>query len=518
MPRAPGTDGTAPKKSKTIDSYFNPLPIQRDDEDKPAPLPAGPKPLPKPMPKSGSTYGSIPAMFSRHENSYDDEDDDEEPPTKRMRLDKGKGKAIPRQPMADLPVNAPAPMAKAVLKTKGDLPRGYNPSAKSIADLDKKRTVTSLPPQRVFAVMADKAAAYKTKKGEDVCGAFITKHGSEKLFQHMKDSIKPELWNHFMEGDKATDLEFLRSLPMEKQFPDRSGWYLGVVEDQDGDEFLALYIGQSVSIISRIGGVKGHKNSVLLGQKKMLLYWFWRGDTNDVPPIPQNSSLEKKLERLPRKCKFITLGTDKSGLKDADAEHFLNIGEMFLALMFRSLQSETLKKWLPDDCTVSSPATGANIQLPILQGHQSQQNFALEDAVNSENSAVTAYADEALGRNLTGKKLEKRNQIVMEKTTVGSREKGKNQGHYRGPDLSLGDTAEVQVACVSCGTKKIDTQPQYLRETGQYLVRRTTCPACAPTDAEKKRGQKHSSKYFEPVLLAKNQWVNKDRLHFPKSS
>lgn len=344
-----------------------------------------------------------------------------------------------------------------MLKTKEDIPQGYNPLAKLVVDSDKKRIVTSLPPKKVFAEMADKAAAYKIKEGKDVLGAFITKHGSKKLFQYMKDSIKPELWNHFIEGDKATDLEFLRSLPAKKQFPDHPGWYLGILKDQDSNEFLALYIGQSVSIIGRIGGVKGHKNAVLLSHKKMLLYWFWRGNTNSVPPIPQNASLEKKLERLPRKCKFITLGTDKSGLKKQDAEDFLSIGEMFLALMFQSLQSETLKTWLPDDCIVSSPAHGANIQLPILQVHQSLQNFALGDAIVSKDSNVKAYANNALGRNLTSKKLEVRNQIVMKKTIVGSRDKGKNQGHYHEPDLSLGDTTKVKVACITCSTKKIDT-------------------------------------------------------------
>jgi hypothetical protein len=457
-------------------------------------------------------------MFSGDENSYDDDDDEDEPPTKRMRLNKGKGKATSRQPLADLSVNAPMPKASAVLKSKNDLPRGYDPSAKSTFDLDSKRTVSNLDPERVFSVMAEKTVAYKTKKGEDVLGAFITKHGSDKLFEYMKNSIKPDLWTHLIQGDKATDLEFLRSLPAEKQFPQRPGWYLAIVEDRDGNEFLAVYIGQSLSIIARVGGSKGHKESVLLGKKKSLLYWLWRGDTNHVPPIPVSSSLEKKLERLPRKCKFITLGTDKSGLQGKDVDDFLNAGEMFLALMFRSLQPETLGKWLPDDCTVSSPATGANIQLPILQGHQSQENFALADAVGSENSTVAAYADDALGRNLTGKQAARRTHALMEKTTVGSRSKGKNQDHFRGPNLALGDTADVEVACVKCGTKKMDTQPQYLKSSGQYLVRNTMCPTCEPTDGQKKKGLKHAAKYFIPVHLSKDQWVNKDRLTFEKSS
>lgn len=95
MSRASGTNRMASKKSKTINSYFTPLPIQRNEEDKPEASPTRPKPQPTPMSKSGSTYGSIPTMFSRYENSYDNKDNNNEPPTKRMRLDKGKGKAIP---------------------------------------------------------------------------------------------------------------------------------------------------------------------------------------------------------------------------------------------------------------------------------------------------------------------------------------------------------------------------------------------------------------------------------------
>lgn len=102
----------------------------------------------------------------------------------------------------------------------------------------------------------------------------------------------------------------------------------------------------------------------------------------------------------------------------------------------------------------------------------------------------------------------------MEKTTIGSREKRKNQSHFRGPDLALGDAVEVEVACIECGHVKMDTQPQYLRETGQYLARLTACSKCVPTEAQKKRGIKSPSKQFNPVYLSKDQFVIKNRLRF----
>lgn len=526
MPRAPGIGSKEAKKSAKIDSYFALLKKSEEEdkgnaapEDEPKALPKATSkasPMPMPMPKSRPVTGDPTATFSDDENSYDEEDDDEDaPPFKRMRKNSGMKATAKRQPMADLPVNAPEPKAKVVKKTD-KLPRGYDPTAKSGADLDPNRTVVNLSPEAVFSEMIEKLSEYRTQK-KNVClyGDFIAKHGRDKLFEFTKNSIKADHWRDFIEGDKATDLEFLRSLPGEKQFPDRPGWYLAIVEDRDGGEdvFLALYIGQAVTIISRIGGVKGHKDSVLKGKKNALLYWFWRGDTNTVPPLPSNASLEKKLERLPRKCKFITLGTDQSQLQGADAEDFRNIVEMYLALMFRSLQIKDLATWLPGDCVLASPATGANIQLPILQGHQSG-HFALGGAMASDNPSIAGYAQSALGNDLSAEHKQRRDRIVAEKTTIGSREKGKNQDHFRGPDLSRGDAVEVEVACIECGWQKTDTQPQYLKETGQYLARLTACQKCTVSEAAKKRGQKHPSKQFNPVHLSKDQFVIKNRLRF----
>lgn len=522
MPRAPGTDRTAAKRAAKGTSSVLARLAQEDEElelqaelqitPKPTPkLMPKPKPMPTPTPKSGPSYD---------DDSYDGEDDDDEDerPFKRMRKNNGMMGTAKRQPLADLPVNSPAPKAKAAKKTE-NLPRGYDPTVNSGADLDPTRTVVNLSPEAVFSGLIDKVSEYRTQKTQvNLYGAFITKYGCDKLFEFTKNSIKPVLWGHFLQGDKATDLEFLRSLPGEKQFPDRPGWYLGIVEDRElsDEEFLALYIGQSVSIIGRIGGVKGHKNSVLQGKKNMLLYWFWRGDSNVTPPMPTNATLENKLARLPRKCKFITLGTDQSGLQDEkDAGNFRNIVEMYLSLMFRSLQPKDLKTWLPENCVVASPAAGANIQLPILQGHSSESgNFAIGGAMASNNPSVASYAQSALGGDLSAEHKQRRDHIVMEKTTTGSREKGKNQGHFRGPDLALGDAVEVEVACIECGHTKKDTQPQYLRETGQYLARLTACPKCTPTEAQKKRGMKNPAKQFNPVHLSKDQFVIKNRLRF----
>ena len=529
MPRAPGTDSKAAKKSAKIDSFFKPIQKDEDEDSKGSAAPkaapkampkampkASPVPTPKPMTKSRPSYGDPTATFSGDENSYDEEDEDEdEPPFKRMRSSSGMKATAKRQPLADLSVNAPAPTAKVAKKT-GQLPRGYDPTVSSGADLDPNRTVVNLSPEAVFSELIDKASEYVTqKKKVSLYGDFIAKYGRDKLFEFTKNSIKPELWGHFLEGDKATDLEFLRSLPGEKKFPDRPGWYLAIVEDRESGEaeFLAVYIGQSASIIARIGGMKGHKQSVLQTKKNGLLYWFWRGDTNAVPPIPTSISLEQKLARLPRKCKFITLGTDQSQLQGEDADDFRNIVEMFLALMFRSLQLKDLKTWLPGDCVLASPATGANVQLPILQGH-SGSNFALGGAMASDNPSVASYAQSALGNNLSAEHQQRRDRVKMEKTTTGSREKGKNQDHFRGANLALGDAVEVEVACVECGWTKTDTQPQYLKKDGKYLARLTACQQCPASEAARKRGQKHPAKQFNPVHLTEDQFVIKNRLKF----
>lgn len=462
--------------------------------------------------------------------------------SKRPRV--GKGSLNPRQPLAERSANTPAP--KAGKKSQGSLagwlvpnqgpaqppvqkkqestklfgstpnvaasttktgpPRGYKARTSSAAK-DPNRTVESLPPREVLDHMLKGAAAHVSKDGTKPFESFVAHHGLDKIFGYLKSTFKPWVWDNLIEGDKATDIAYLKAIPVEKRLPDKPGFYIGIIEDDNDPDFVALYGGQGGSIVVRIFSAKGHRWSVLNADKGSLLYFFWRGDTRVVPPKGT------QIEDLPRKCKFVCAGVDESGLLGQDQKNFWDIGEMFLTLMLRSLQEQDLKKWLPADCSIDTPARRANIQLPLFQNHKSQ-HFDLGASIHSTDPAVAAYAQQTLNPKMSAEQQAKRDHRMMEKTTTGSRKKGKNQEHFRDPDASLGDPDKVKVKCVTCGTVKFDTQVQFLKSTRQYCARSTACPKCPPTEYQKKKGLKQGIKMFHPVGMPKEKWVEKDRLRF----
>lgn len=84
--------------------------------------------------------------------------------------------------------------------------------------------------------MVAEAASYTRSNGSSPFGPFVGQYGRDKPFEFTKASLKPEVWEHFIEGEKTTDIEFLKSMSGHKRFPDRPGWYLGVVEDRENGD------------------------------------------------------------------------------------------------------------------------------------------------------------------------------------------------------------------------------------------------------------------------------------------
>lgn len=83
---------------------------------------------------------------------------------------------------------------------------------------------------------------------------------------------KPDIWANYIDVTKATDVAALKSRKTLPRLSDRLRCW------------LRIYIGQSVSVVARICGTKGHIQAVLQTDKRSLLYW----STGFGEGIPRN--------------------------------------------------------------------------------------------------------------------------------------------------------------------------------------------------------------------------------------
>lgn len=211
---------------------------------------------------------------------------------------------------------------------------------------------------------------------------FIFRWGYPQIFEWMRPSLDPRVWNDIILPGETQNNSILSQVP-EENLPREDGWYLIILTRRDGTlAWFRFYIGQAAR---DDGGVRErclreHKSNVLPGRKQSLLYFIWRGG------VTVKSGMS--LDDLPIKAKIICLGTDKSSLTGADKQQFMNIGEIFLALTFTSLQTNHLRYWLPGNASLPAEPIGLNVALPLWQGHRDEAVRAASKLAKSADPAV----------------------------------------------------------------------------------------------------------------------------------
>lgn len=355
---------------------------------------------------------------------------------------------------------------------------------------------------KVFHRLIRDAGSYGVREDNSFpCKESLTRHSEEDLYQRLKASTMDIVWAQCVEKRTGLSEEFLSELPDNGSACRETGWYLIVLQ---GGSRHRVYVGQAKNIQGR--STRHRRNARDLGCSE-LLYHTWRA----IPAC---------------EAKVYCLGLDKCGFADVDARLFRNIGEMFFALMFESLQRHHLDAWLSRSREVRG-GHGLNVALPLSQA--TSAGCWIGKLLNSEDPELKAwaraqYADRWAKTSIKMKAFAKANPGVLEKSLVDyhAANPGKSQeialavhakmratgykalsdaqrknssltdcegGVFRSADPAKGDLVIVRVKCVDCGHERDDTTPLYLIASGEYVTRQLSCISCAekdPAGAKKK--------------------------------
>lgn len=193
---------------------------------------------------------------------------------------------------------------------------------------------------------------------------------------------------------------------------------------------------------------------------------------------------------LPRKVKIFRLGFQELGLPDNGDELFANIGEMYFALIFLSLQHEDLKLWLPEDAPLDRLERGLNVALPLHQPWADMSKFGMAKCLKSKDPEIVAYALGVLANN--------RAKIVEDKyrqNMVSLRNLGKWGYLFR--EGRPGETIDTK--CSKCGWQSVDHFPRWVLRTDEYVARLQGCQQCPLGVRDKKTKRKYASTTFVPL-------------------
>lgn len=374
-------------------------------------------------------------------------------------------------------------------------------------------------PQDIFNFMLDKAANLRgPKTGIAPYQQFLELHEQEDLWTYLARSADPEVWSKVILAGQTQNFDVLDSLPS-VPLPREDGWYIAIITKRDGSRWYRGYGGQAF----RQGGVRKrvageHMNYVLNKSQNSLFYRTWRGGV-DVA----DDSIES-LDDLPRTCKFVCVGTDRSGLQGNDKTLFGNIAEMFFAVIFRFLQSRSLLHWLPPGFSLPAEPIGCNVALPLWQHDADASKRSFHLLLRSDDPEVREWARSRILPGLAkARALRWVGDVDNTNIALGSREaanKDKATAHLRSCDESQGDSKVVRVKCVACNTETDDTVPQYVVADGRYVARKLICQgSCQPSAAQIKNQRlksartKHIPVASSKYASAKSGWLSAGTAH-----
>lgn len=342
--------------------------------------------------------------------------------------------------------------------------------------------------QDVFNFMLDKAANLRgPKSGKRPYQEFLADMDHEDLWNFLVRSADPEIWTKVILAGETQNFDVLDSLPS-VPLPREGGWYIAILKKKlANSRWYRGYAGQAVGF----GGVqqrvkKEHEVNVLNSQKTSLFMRFWRGD------VDVSDESVQSLDDLPHDCKFVCVGTDRSGLQGDNKSLFVNIAEMFFALIFRFLQTASLQDWLPPGFSLPTEPIGCNVALPLWQCDNDAAKRSFTLLLRSDDPKVREYARSRILPGLAKARalrwvgdVDNTNIALagQAKSQAKAAQKGK-QVYWRQPDQSLGDAPTVKVRCNACSAETVDTSPTYVIPDGRYVVRTMACTgSCKPSEA-----------------------------------
>ena len=194
-----------------------------------------------------------------------------------------------------------------------------------------------------------------TNQRYDEYSAWINQHSIPTLTTSLYSMVRPQLWTLL---SSRLSLDALKHVGGDLRLETRGAIYfngiLGV------DKRLRMYVGQSGNLRQR---VSQHLNFRYRRDHFSLHYYALEWSVYNVfgvcavlpSPLPSSSSLVPGMER---------------------SDLVMNVLEMWMCLIFRSLPSDTLEDWLPDDELVDKGRKtakegvvgGLNVATPLDQG------------------------------------------------------------------------------------------------------------------------------------------------------
>jgi hypothetical protein len=186
---------------------------------------------------------------------------------------------------------------------------------------------------------------------------WIHHHSIPTLTSSLYSLIRPQLW-HLLASPRLS-LDALKNLGGDLRHEGRAIYLNGIL---GVDRRLRIYVGQSSNLRVRVAQ---HLNFRYRRDHPSLHYYALEWSIYNVlgvlAVLPSSSPSSGRREELP--------GMD-------DAALMLNVLEMWMCLIFRSLPEDTLGEWLPDDVLVSKKRLtakegvvgGLNVASPLDQG------------------------------------------------------------------------------------------------------------------------------------------------------
>jgi hypothetical protein len=302
----------------------------------------------------------------------------------------------------------------AVVESPSPLrPPSHTPHSSSVAqtrmyDLPAEFTQTQLEAQEILAHLLGRLKE-KDSKYYGRYGKWVERHS--RLEEFCFSCIRPHIWK-YLQG--RWSLDALKAVGGDLRYEGRGIYLDGVL---GLDRRVRIYVGQAYSIRARIAQ---HLNFRYRRDNPSLHYHAMQNSIyNAIGLIAQIPSPNMGNHTLP--------GMDCPDL-------LMNVLEMWMCLVFRSLPLQTLEEWLPSNGSIRKGRKlgaegefgGLNIASPLDQGEKQREWLDLSD---SEDPLVRDY----LGRGKTDTKVEVKTEedaITQRKAEYVERAKNLNK-HWR---------------------------------------------------------------------------------------
>ncbi|KAL5116574.1 hypothetical protein ACEQ8H_005570 [Pleosporales sp. CAS-2024a] len=266
------------------------------------------------------------------------------------------------------------------------------PADLTTAQLEAKKILTHL-----LQRLKDTDSKYYPKYGK-----WIERHS--RLDDFCFRCIRPQVWS-FLNG--RWSLDALKSIGGDLKYEGRGLYLDGVL---GLDRKVRIYIGQAGSIRSR---VSQHLNFRYRRDNPSLHYYALQNSIyNSIGLMAQVPSPNMGNHTLP--------GMDCPDL-------VLNVLEMWMCLLFRTLPLQTLDTWLPDDGTVNKGRKsghegkfgGLNIAIPLDQGEGLQRAWI--DLSECEDPMIREYVGRGKESDLEDKRQKVKKEVEGDVDTPAQR-------------------------------------------------------------------------------------------------